>query len=213
MDASLKHREREARRAHILDAARRLFALQGFQGTTMDGVAKASAFTKRTVYAYFASKEELWCGVMARALEGLALRFEGVAEGAGSGMEGIMGMGAAFETFVGEDPEGFQVLSEGRSQPGVLAEGTRGLRELGEAHARMQGAMAGAIRQGTLDGSLRDDLDPEGTAALLALYATSVMAAVRQAGAKRCLAFDPGALMARSMDFLGHALRPPIRED
>ncbi|WP_005035991.1 TetR/AcrR family transcriptional regulator [Holophaga foetida] len=208
MDKNLKTQEREGRRNHILVAARERFAELGFAGATMDQVAKASGFTKRTVYGYFASKEELWCGVMAQALEGLADCFHGATQGCGSGFEEIAGMGLAFERFAQEHPASFRVLAEGRALVGCMAAETRGFQEMGEAHRRMHGAMTEAIRRGIADGSLRPDLDPELVAALLATYSSAVMGAVRQAqGDSGIKLFDPATFMAQSLEFVGHALR------
>lgn len=49
----------EERRAEILRVATRLFAEKGFVSTTMDDVANAATITKRTLYRYFASKDDL----------------------------------------------------------------------------------------------------------------------------------------------------------
>ena len=48
------------KRAQILGAARLLFTGQGFAGTSMDSVAAGANVSKATLYAYFASKEELF---------------------------------------------------------------------------------------------------------------------------------------------------------
>ncbi len=57
---SRKERERENRRMEIVEAAERLFFANGFEGTTMDEIAKQAEFSKMTLYAYFKSKEELY---------------------------------------------------------------------------------------------------------------------------------------------------------
>ena len=46
-------------RATIIDVARRLFAQQGIESTTIGDVAAASGKSRRTIYTYFKSKEEL----------------------------------------------------------------------------------------------------------------------------------------------------------
>jgi AcrR family transcriptional regulator len=49
----------EARRRAILDAATVLFDERGFHGTTTDDIADAAGVTKRTLYRYMASKEQV----------------------------------------------------------------------------------------------------------------------------------------------------------
>jgi AcrR family transcriptional regulator len=50
---------RELRRRRILDAAVALFETKGFEGATTDEIAAAAEVTKRTLYRYVGSKEEL----------------------------------------------------------------------------------------------------------------------------------------------------------
>jgi TetR/AcrR family transcriptional repressor of mexJK operon len=48
----------------ILDGAKSVFLEHGFGGASMDEVALAAGVSKMTVYRYFASKEELFAGVI-----------------------------------------------------------------------------------------------------------------------------------------------------
>ena len=50
---------REQSRKKILDAALRLFAQKGFDGTSVSGVAKEAGVAKGLIYNYFSSKEDL----------------------------------------------------------------------------------------------------------------------------------------------------------
>ena len=59
---------KEFRVREILEAARRVMARYGMQGTTVDRVAEEAKVAKGTIYLYFQSKDEL---VHAAVLEGL----------------------------------------------------------------------------------------------------------------------------------------------
>lgn len=50
----------------ILAAARRMFLASGFGAVSMDAIAREAGASKATLYAYFASKEELFGAVVAR---------------------------------------------------------------------------------------------------------------------------------------------------
>jgi TetR/AcrR family transcriptional repressor of mexJK operon len=54
----------ERKRAEILAAARRVFTREGYLGTSMDAVAAEAAASKRTVYQYFADKQELFAAAV-----------------------------------------------------------------------------------------------------------------------------------------------------
>jgi len=55
-----KDKRRNINKTDIIDAAERLFFSKGYNNSTMDEVAKESGFTKRTLYSYFTSKEEIY---------------------------------------------------------------------------------------------------------------------------------------------------------
>ena len=55
-----KDKRRNMNKIDIINAAERLFFSKGYNNSTMDEVAKESGFTKRTLYSYFTSKEEIY---------------------------------------------------------------------------------------------------------------------------------------------------------
>ena len=59
----------ERRRPQVLDAALKLFLKGGYDGTSMEAVAKAAGVTKPVVYACFSSKDELFRSLLAREEE------------------------------------------------------------------------------------------------------------------------------------------------
>ena len=61
-----KRQEKEIRRKDIVDAAERVFFSKGFENASMDEVAKEAEFSKRTVYIYFNSKEQIYFEIMIR---------------------------------------------------------------------------------------------------------------------------------------------------
>ena len=49
-----------AKRSQIMDGARSVFLSAGFDGASMNDVARAAGVSKGTLYAYFSSKDELF---------------------------------------------------------------------------------------------------------------------------------------------------------
>lgn len=66
------------RRALIVDAANKSFALFGYKGTTMEQVAKIANVGKGTIYTFFSNKEELFQEVLNRMLREMKLASERV---------------------------------------------------------------------------------------------------------------------------------------
>jgi AcrR family transcriptional regulator len=58
-------------RENILDVATREFADNGYSGARIDKIAEQTRCTKRMIYYYFGSKEQLWISVLERAYAGI----------------------------------------------------------------------------------------------------------------------------------------------
>lgn len=61
-----KEKEKMIRRKDIIDAAEYVFFQNGYEKSTMDDVAKQAEFSKRTLYVYFKSKEQIYFEIMVR---------------------------------------------------------------------------------------------------------------------------------------------------
>lgn len=62
-------RGRPSKKAHITDAACRLFTKQGYQSTSIDQVVQAAEVSKPTVYSNFPTKLVLWENVVESLIE------------------------------------------------------------------------------------------------------------------------------------------------
>ena len=71
-----RKKEREERRASILDAARKVFDRRGVAAATMDEVASTAELSKGTLYLYFHSKDELFLALGSRVLDDVIAAFE-----------------------------------------------------------------------------------------------------------------------------------------
>ncbi len=66
-------------RQTLVDVARKLFAKQGLENTTMNDIAVASGKGRRTIYTYFKTKEDIYSAVIASELERLSDKLDEVA--------------------------------------------------------------------------------------------------------------------------------------
>jgi len=64
------------KKASFIDAAERLFMQKGFENTSIDEVAKEAGLTKRTLYQYFTSKEDLFYAVATKGARLLLSAYE-----------------------------------------------------------------------------------------------------------------------------------------
>ncbi|WP_020070540.1 TetR/AcrR family transcriptional regulator [Paraburkholderia caledonica] len=61
----------DAKRAHILTAARQVFEERGLEGANMREIAKRAGYTPGAIYSYFSAKEEIYGALLAESLERL----------------------------------------------------------------------------------------------------------------------------------------------
>jgi AcrR family transcriptional regulator len=66
-----RQRDAERTRAEILDVATREFSDRGYAGARVDEIAAKTSTTKRMIYYYFGSKEQLYVAVLERAYAGI----------------------------------------------------------------------------------------------------------------------------------------------
>lgn len=66
-------------RQHFVEVARELFAVKGYETTTMNDIANMSGRGRRTLYTYFRSKDEIYEAVIRSELEGLSEKLDAVA--------------------------------------------------------------------------------------------------------------------------------------
>ena len=111
MPSSLTRRDRERRetRTLILDAARELFARDGYENVTMRAIAKRIDYTPTAIYHHFEDKEALLtelCHVDFRSLAGVFLRTQGVEDP----VERLRQIAAAYVEFAIEHPQQYRFL-------------------------------------------------------------------------------------------------------
>src|SRR5712691_5229217 len=122
---SLERRERERAdtRRKILEAARRMFVQQGYEGTTMRAIAAKIGYTPTAIYHHFRDKDALvaeLAGVDFRALA-QALQQTG---SVGDPLDRLERVGAAYVEFGLTHPMQYQFLFMTRRPQGSASGGT-----------------------------------------------------------------------------------------
>jgi len=105
-----KERERESRKAEILEAAKSVFFTRGFQAATMDQVAKAAELSKGTLYRYFSCKEELYVTILLEGLDKLTRRFQEATDRVSGWEAKLRAVGEAYFRYYKEEKNYFQIL-------------------------------------------------------------------------------------------------------
>jgi AcrR family transcriptional regulator len=154
-----RERERLVREGEIVAAAEKIFGLKGFEEAAMDEIALEAQFTKRTLYFYFNSKEELF---FAAALKSYKHLFTCLTESSVNTQTGFMKLflgSQAFLKFAKECPGTMRLICETGQVKKKAEEGSQRLKELMEFDNEMFYWAARVIEEGKADGSIKNDLD------------------------------------------------------
>ncbi|UCG63206.1 MAG: TetR/AcrR family transcriptional regulator [Candidatus Zixiibacteriota bacterium] len=158
--ASRKAAERQARRDYILAAARRLFATKGADNTSMEDIAREADYTRRTLYSYFESRDEVCVMVLT---DDLKVRWETQQKAiahASTGLDKIINWGTSFYDFARANSHSmrlqyymdFKGIDPRRISKGIF-----------KAFEKINNELAEGLREifhlGIRDGSLRPDLN------------------------------------------------------
>ena len=171
--AERKRREREQRTSDILSAAEKLFLAKGYDGTTMDDIARAAELGKGTLYLYFRNKEEAYSAIVLKGVRLMNGMFREAVAGKKKGIDKASAMGAAFYEFYEKHPD--YCRSFLFSTFALKERENRYAGELAELGASSLGLMTSALREGMKDGSIRPDIDVAKTAVALAFGVQGVV--------------------------------------
>jgi AcrR family transcriptional regulator len=156
--ARAAHLGPERRRPMVLDAAFELFLEHGYDGTSMEAIARATGVTKPVVYACFPSKERLFRELLRReeerVLAEIAAALPAAVEGdlASALTEGLTG----FLRAVAASPRAYRVIVLGEgANAAVAARIHRGRERQVEAVAMLIRPLLGAGADQELDRSAR----------------------------------------------------------
>jgi len=110
-----------ARRAQLIEVGRAVFAKGGYEGTSVEELARRAKVSKPVIYEHFGGKEGLYAVVVDREMDYVVRRIsDAISEG--TPRERFERAALAFLTYVKDHPDGFAVLSQ--DSPLAAARGT-----------------------------------------------------------------------------------------
>jgi AcrR family transcriptional regulator len=113
----LREQARAQVRQAILDAARVLFAKEGYAGLSMRRLAESIGYTPRTIYLYFADKDDLLSELIEEDVGRLADRLETVAAEYPDPGERLEAVALAYVAFGLENPHAYEAAFMLRHHP------------------------------------------------------------------------------------------------
>lgn len=173
-----KQQEKELKRKDIIDAAERVFFSNGYENSSMDAVAKEAEFSKRTVYVYFSSKEQIYFEIMIRGYRLLIEMMENCLskERPQTAVEELRCIFFTFFSFSENYSDYFKAIMEYETkdcdeQTGVSDDLKAECYRLGEL---VFGYLSKALQKGIHEGTLQSGLDSQKTALILWAFTIGV---------------------------------------
>ena len=203
-----KKKEKEIRRNDIIEAAEKVFFTKGYQTATMDDVAKEAEFSKRTVYVYFNSKEQLYFKIMIRGFRLLLAMFDEEAKDLKeeNALERIRKMGMILYQFSKEHSDYFSAIMEYENGEldfgnGIPDESREECYAIGE---KAFGYLKEAVKDGIEDGTFRAAPDAVSTALILWSCIVGVFNTAKRKSQyiKNYHQKDPDKLVVEALDLL-----------
>ena len=113
-------REKEELRAEILDAARELFAKEGYENVSMRKIAEKIDYSPTTIYLYFKDKDELCRSVCDETTAKLVKQFDGIVATVSDPIDQLRRVGQAYVEFGLSHPNHYKVTFMGYGLTGPV---------------------------------------------------------------------------------------------
>jgi len=161
-----RHREKEQRRAVIVEAARTIFLQKGIEHTTMQDIAMEAELSKAAIYLYFRSKEELTFEMLYLSFIKIDHLIQSAALQGNTGYEKLLHAAEEFKRFYREQPEYVYFTFIMERYADSIAREKPATRRCMQLINNIQKTIVALLKQGIEDRSIRQDLDAEKTAVL-----------------------------------------------
>lgn len=202
-----RSREKVARRAAILEAARALFAEKGLLASTIDELAERAEVAKGTIYLYFKSKEEILSALLDDGLALVGKRFLEAIDASLPADENLRRLCDAYCRVYREEPQYFKLLffcSHADVKAKICAN-----------PSECQGLppLAALIQKGIEEGVFSSTVDPSKAAAIAWASSNGIILMfeqARQGGPRFDLRIDE--LLRMNMELFIRGLRAKNRE-
>lgn len=151
-----RRRDAERTRAELLATATEVFATSGYAGTRVDDIAARTRTTKRMIYYYFGSKEQLYLAVLENAYRGIRAAERDLHPGDLPPLDAVRRLAElTYDHHLGHS-DFIRLVSIENIHHGEYISRLDSLREI---NRDALGILDGVLERGRAQGLIRDDVD------------------------------------------------------
>lgn len=176
-------------REQIMKAAEGLFSEKGFDQTTIEDISRASEYSRRTIYAYYESKDDILHHIIE---SGLILLKKEVESAVSENDDFIMRYKAicrAMVRYQTECPQSLENIASAKTAAMELKAPSDTVKRILELGTEINDILAEVIRQGKESGAVRQDVVPLMTVYVLWSSITSFITLAQTKGQFICRQF------------------------
>lgn len=205
---SKREQNKVQKKTSFLDAAEKLFMQKGFEHTSIDEVAKEAGLTKRTLYQYFLSKEDLFYAVVLKGARLLTANYEEAMKKGENALEKIRLANQVYLQFYMDYLGMFRLLNYQPANRQNL-EASPHYREMGMIDGTRMMHYMNLVNDGKADGSINPDLDTRKAVFFAFFSAFSMLFAVSSSDKSMwdMIGLNEDEFLRFSFDLLADALK------
>lgn len=192
-------------REQILAAAKQIFSEKGFAQTTIADISNASEYSRRTIYAYYESKEDILHHIIARGLLTLKRDMESALQSNSDFLAQYFAVCTAIRKYQVECPNSLENVTGAKTSKLDLENLTPPVAQIMSLGTDVNTLLAELLQNGKEQGVVRHEIIPMPTVYILWSNITSLLTLVHTKGA-----FIAKAFATTEEDYLMYGLKQII---
>lgn len=173
-------------RARIMTAAERLFSEKGYAQTTIEDISKASEYSRRTIYAYYDSKEDILHHIIEKGLRSLKADIESAANENDGFTDAFCAVCGAMRRYRKEYPHSLDSLKRSGADEIRQAAASDTVKNILRLGTEINEILEALIVRGQKSGEVRKDLVPMLTVYVLSASIDALLALAETKGQFIC---------------------------
>jgi len=167
---------------NILSAAETLFLEKGVTATTIDDISKASEYSRRTIYVYYESKEDILYHIILKGLVSLKDDLVAALQQQEDFIEQYRAICSAMEKYQANSPQSANSINRMKSGDIDFNSIPQVILQILELGTDINKLLADYVEQGKRQGVVRSDVEPMKTVYIMWGSITSLLSLVQNQG-------------------------------
>ena len=147
-------------RARIMTAAEKLFSEKGYEQTTIEDISKASEYSRRTIYAYYESKDDILHRIIEKGLQALKMDIENAVNDNAGFVDAYRAVCGAMRRYRMEYPHSLERLNRSGDEEIGQAVKSAAVKNILRLGTEINETLEALIIRGQENGEVRKDIVP-----------------------------------------------------